>query len=242
MRSAEETFPDWVRKPNARDMKSLLSIKHLVAAATIAAVTAQASAQLSYTFDTDAQGFQNFVWSASGPTGWSGGAAVQAPAAVGGWTLGGSFNFGKEFNWPDQITMQTLSSGGNARLSFDLIVDGSSFTPGVAGWYNINIAGNSGGANGWTQVDSVTGAAWHNADDNTAYSTHVDLSFAQLGWQNTEDATGWFQIYFGANSGAAFPVKFYVDNLTAAAPVPEPSTFALAGLGSLACLIFRRRR
>jgi hypothetical protein len=207
------------------------------------ALALSANAQLNYTFDTDAQGFQNFTWSAAGPAGWSGGAALQATPAVGGWTLGGSFNFMNEFNFASgaQPVMQALSASGNGRISFDVIVDGSSFNPGVANWYNINIAGNSAGANGWTQVDSVTGAAWHNADDNTTYSTHVDLSFAQTGWANPEDATGWFQIYFGANSAGDFPVKFYIDNFTAYA-VPEPSAFALAGLGAMALLGMRRRK
>jgi len=219
-----------------------MNMKKVVTALS-AAVAMSANAQLSYTFDSDAQGFQNFSWSATGPAGWSGGAALQATPAVGGWTLGGSFNFMNEFSFASgaQPIMQALSAGGNARLSFDLIVDGSSFTPGVANWYNINIAGNSAGANGWTQVEKVSGDGWHNADDNTLYATHADYSFSQLGWANPEDATGWFQLYFGANSAADFPVKFYIDNVTAYA-VPEPSTMTLAGLGAAALLGFRRRR
>ncbi len=197
---------------------------------------ASANAQLNYTFDSDAQGFANFTWSATGP---AGSAALKANPAVGGWTLGGSFNFMKEFSWPDQLTMQGIAGGGNGRLSFDLLLDGTSFNPGVANWYSINVAGNSAGSHGWTQTDKVSGDAWHNADDNNLVSTHVELTFAQLGWADPEDATGWFQIYFGANSASDFPVKFYIDNVSV---VPEPSTFALAGMGIAGLLALRRRK
>jgi PEP-CTERM motif len=203
--------------------------------------TAIANAQVDYNFNSDAQGFQNFGWSASGPAGWSGGASIQAQPAVGGWTLGGTFNFMNEFSGANQLTMQSLSSSGNGQLSFDVLLDGTSFTPGVANWYSINIAGNSAGANGWTQVEKVSGDAWHNADDNNLVSTHVVLSFAQLGWNDPDDATGWFQIFFGANSADDFPIKFYIDNVTATA-VPEPSTIALAGLGLAGLLAVRRRK
>ena len=205
-------------------------------------LTTTTSAQsIVLTFDTDAQNFDNFVWSATGPVGWSGGPAVQAPAAAGGWTLGGSFNYRHEFDFAsgEQPIMNELSASGLGRFAFDVIVDGTSFPPGVANWYQINVAGNSAGTS-WTQVERVTGEAWHNADDNALYATHVDLGFDQLGWNDPEDATGWFQIYFGANSASDFPVQFYIDNVTAYA-VPEPSLFALAGVGSLA-LLFRRRR
>lgn len=200
-----------------------------------------ARADLSYTFDEDAQDFQNFSWSATGPSGWSGGAALQATPSSGGWTLGGSFNYLKEFSWPDQVEMQSLAASGQGRLSFDLILDGSSFTPGVANWYNVNIAGNSAGANGWTQFEKLSGDAWHNADDNALYSTHVDVSFAELGWADPEDATGWFQLYFGANSADDFPIQFYIDNVTAYA-VPEPSALALGFAGVMALAGWRRRQ
>jgi hypothetical protein len=222
--------------------KREMRMKSRIALALAVMSALAANAQLNYTFNSDAQGFQNFTWSAAGPAGWAGGSALQAMPGAGGWTLGGSFNFMKEFDFASgaQPVMQALSAGGNGRLSFDLIVDGSSFNAGVANWYNINIAGNSAGANGWTQIDKISGDAWHNADDNALYSTHVDYSFSQLGWSNPEDATGWFQIFFGANSAGDFPIKFYIDNVIVSA-VPEPSSVALVGLGVAAWLVRRRK-
>ena len=225
-----------------RILFSPLALSSLVALGLVTSVGAQS---VSFTFDSNAQNFLNFSWSSTGPAGSPGGACLQAPATVGGWTLGGSYNYYHEFDWVSgqQPVMQSIVASGLGRVSFDLMVDGTSFTPGVSGWYNMEVAGNSAGAHGWTQVGDIFGAGpWHNADDATLYMTHVDLSFAQVGWADPEDATGWFQLYFGGNSDASFPVKFYVDNVTCYTAVPEPSTFALAGLGAAALLIFRRRR
>ena len=216
--------------------------KTLITIASAFGLMVSASAQpLVFTFDAGAQNFQNFTWSATGPVGWSGGAAIQAPSAVGGWTLGGSFNYYHEFDWAsgEQPIMQALSASGAGHVGFDVILDGTSFPNNVGTWYSINIAGNSAGA--WTQVDNVTPATgWRNAGDTSLVSTHVDLTFAQLGWNDPADATGWFQLYFGANSDAANPVKFYIDNVRLYA-VPEPSMLTLACLGAAALLILRRR-
>jgi len=52
--------------------------------------------------------------------------------------------------------------------------------------------------------------------------------------------------YTPPTSATPAPAEFLPNNLTAftvgAAPVPEPSTFALAGLGAAALMIFRRRK
>lgn len=190
-----------------------------------------ARADLSFTFDSDAQGFSGGVWSA-------GRQAFQATSAAGGWTLGGGpFH---EFAWPEQVEMQNFANSGNARISFTLSVDGGSWTPGVATWFQFHYAGNSDGSMGWTQ-DAGGGdpvSDWHNADDNTLRSWTFDHSFAQMGWQPGDN---WFQLYFGANSDGSAPVKFYVDDVQVYA-VPEPSALALAGLGAALSLLARRRR
>jgi hypothetical protein len=132
--------------------------------------------------------------------------------------------------------MVGIAAAGNGMISFDIMVDGSSFPAGVANWYSLNMAGNSDGALGWTQTDRLSGDAWHNADDPALISTHVEKTFAEMGW---EPGDSWFQIFLGANSADDFPVGFYIDNLTI---VPEPSVFALAGLGAVLLLLVRRHR
>jgi PEP-CTERM motif len=214
--------------------------KTLLAAVAAVGLVASASAQpISHTFDTDAQGWQNMTWTA-GPAGWSGGAAIQAPATVGGWTLGGSFNYYHEFSYAnnnEQVKMQAIAATGLGHVSFDIIMDGTSFPNNVGTWYQLNVAGNSAGANGWTQV-GLAAPGWRDAGDTSLVSLHYDLTFAQLGWADAEDNTGWFQLYVGANSDADKPVDFYLDNVYV---IPEPSVLALAGLGAAALLIRRRK-
>ena len=210
-------------------MKPHTLIKLLGVLGVLGATSARAD--LSFTFDSDAQGFTGGAWSA-------GRQAFQATPAAGGWNLGGGpFH---EFAWPEQVDMQALANLGTSRISFTLSVDGGTWTPGVAQWFQLHYAGNSDGALGWTQnagggnpVD-----AWHNADDNTLYSWTFDHSFAQMGWQPGDS---WFQINFGSNSDGSAPVKFYVDDVHVYA-VPEPSSIALTGLSSVLLLMARRRK
>ncbi len=209
--------------------------------AGLLAICIPASADLLYTFNTDVEGFQNAAWSATGPAGWAGGAAIRAVNTNGGWTLGSGGGPMKEFSWSagggvpvQQLEMQALAASGNGHFAFDLMLDGTSF-PQVGTWYSINIAGNS-GVGGWKQIEKLTGDAWHNAGDNALLTYHFDYTFAQLGWTGTAD---WYQIFFGANSDPDKPIGFYIDNVRAYV-VPEPATLALAGLAA-ALLIFRRR-
>ncbi len=203
--------------------------------------TTAARADLTYDFLADAQGFQNVTWQATDPTGWSGlPGAVKQTHTAGGWQMLQT----KEFSWGpgggdanQQTAMQALASSGNARLKFDVMVNGSSFPAGVAGWYNFNVVGNSDGSTGWTQKENLfTVSGWHNADDATLFTMHVDQPFSFFGW---EPGDTWFQFWTGSNSEAAFPVNFYLDNVVAYAPVPEPSAVALLGLGAM--LLLRRR-
>ena len=216
----------------------LCKLATTLAALCLAGGTA-ARADLTYNFATDVEGFQNVTWQAANPAGWSGLPGVKQNHAAGGWQM----LLTKEFAWSpgggepiQQTAMQALASSGNARLKFDVMVNGSSFPAGVAGWFQFNVVGNSDGAAGWTQHgDIFTAASWHNADDPTLISMHMDQPFSYFGWETGDT---WFQFWTGANSDGAVPVNFFLDNVVAY--VPEPSTFALLGLGVAALLIRRR--
>jgi MYXO-CTERM domain-containing protein len=209
----------------------------------VVGLTASANADLLYTFNTDVEGFQNVSWQAASPVGGPGVPTVQQTHTASGWQM----LLTKEFAWGagggsanQQLEMQALANqGANAHLAFDVMVDGASFSPGAGTWYQFNVVGNSDGAAGWSQTENLfpVPGNWHNADDATLIAMHVDLTFAQMGWQPGDT---WFQLYTGANSSAS-PVNFYLDNVTAYAVVPEPSLFALAGLGAAVLLIRRRK-
>src|SRR5512137_3020533 len=127
--------------------------KILLTIAAAAGLCASASANLTYTFNSDVEGFQNVSWQATAPVGWSGIPTVKQTHTAGAWQM----LLTKEFSWGagggsgnQQLDMQALANKGDiSRLSFDVMVDGTSFPAGVAGWFQFNIAGNSDGASGW---------------------------------------------------------------------------------------------
>lgn len=201
------------------------------------------AADLTYDFPTDVQGFANVSWQATAPTGWAGlPGAVKTAHTVGGWQmqLMKEFNFEAGGGAPDQqVAMQQLAHlGPDARFKFDIMVDGGSFPAGAQTWYQLNVVGNSDGTVAWTQNGITFPAGWHNADDATLLSAHVDQPFSSFGWQPGDN---WFQLHVGSNSEGAVPVNFYLDNVVAYA-VPEPGTLAIFGLGALAGLLLRRRQ
>lgn len=220
-------------------MKHQIHRPILVALGLLAVTSAQA--ELLYTFNSDLEGFQNVSWQ-SGPVGWAGGASVRQTHVAGDWQM----LISKEFSYEagggaanQQLEMQTLANQGG-RLSFDVMIDGGSFPAGAQTWFQFHVVGNSDGAAGWTQKEDLfTPAGWHNADDSTLITLHIDQPFSYFGW---EAGDSWFQLYTGSNSDPAVPVNFYLDNVRAYAAVPEPSTLALVGLSSAALWHARRRR
>lgn len=207
--------------------------KMIVGMALVLAVSAVTHAGLRYAFDADVEGFQNVSWQPNAPAGWSGISTVQQTHQAGGWQMGMT----KEFSWTpgggapvQQLAMQALANDPQARIAFDIMVDGNSFPQGVATWYQFWVVGNSDGLAGWTQSQIL--GDWHDADDPTLKTWHVDKAFSELGWQPGDT---WFQLWTGTNSDGAAPVNFYLDNVMV---TPEPATLLLLSLGGL---ILRRR-
>ncbi len=202
------------------------------------------AASLFYTFDTGATPGDGSAWNASTSFAWNSTyQAIQqvANAGQGGWTLGtGTYINGPEFdlNWPAQTTVQAIDDNMDGHLSFDLFVNSASFpTIGNANslFLQFNIAANSGGSMGWTQL------ALNDGTVGTSQTWHYDFTFAQLGWGEGSANDQWYQLYFGSNSDAANPVNFFIDNIKIY-DVPEPATLALAGMGIAGLFIFRRRK
>jgi hypothetical protein len=206
------------------------------ALAVVLAIGASANAQLSLTFDSDVQGFQDNVQWVSGVAGWPGGGVIQQSLDVGGWTMGDPLHGpAKQYNWNEgQQEIQQIVAAGNGWLHFDVLMDGTSFPNNVGTWFQVNMAGNS--EHGWTQLSDILAgqpnAGWRNAGDTNLYTWHADVDFTWLNW--TAGAT-WYQLYFGTNSDADKPVKFYLDNVII---TPEPT----AGLLLLSGLLLARRR
>jgi hypothetical protein len=224
--------------------------KFFISMAAVMGLALSASADLVYTFDSDASGGTQGGTFNGGSYAWSSvfGGAIQQTSTTGGWTLGGTGpKF--EFNWPAQSVMQNrLNTYGNlgVRISFDLMVSSDwtfNYGPWAEGdWYQLHWAGNSDGASGWTQdvVNGVTLANpvstnYHMSDPDLTW--HFDLAARDLGFAQGDT---WFQIFFGSNSGSDNAVQFFIDNIHVY--VPEPSTFTLAAIfGALFCFFQRRK-
>ena len=202
-------------------------------------VSVSAAADLLYTFDNDAQGFRNTGWSSSLQ-------ALQATNGTGGWSMGSGGGPNVDFGSLGMNgTIATMANTGNGHISFDMLVDGNSFQGGnwpSGGWYQLHFAGNSDGSMGWTQDPAPFGpnpvSANHASGDNALYTYSFDMTFGQLGWQPGDS---WFQLWWGANSDAANPLRFYVDNVHIYT-VPEPSVLGFAGMSTAAVLLWFRRR
>jgi len=219
------------------------SFKILFSLAAAIGVSASANADLLYTFDSAIPGGWGgtYAWSA-GPAGWAGAGSLKSINTTGGWQ-----DWHQTYNapWSDgalspQPTLTAMAAAGNAALSFDIVVDGTSFAPGVSDWYNLTFAANS-DSGAWTQFENILGASapWHDSGDSAMHVTHLNYTFAQLGWSKPLTSATWFQLNFAANSGAS-PIDYYIDNVNFYT-VPEPTTLTLLGLGAAALLMFRRK-
>ena len=193
----------------------LKSLKPLFAIGAALAVTSCAYADFNISFDTATQSTEwsggSCAWSA-GPAGWAGAGCIQATGTSGNWQGSGVITVNFSYNSGHQPEMWTLDAT-KAHVSFDIIVDGTSFNLNNAGYWQIWCSGNS-NPNGWTQSQAV--APPNQAVGDASLRTyHVDKTFAELGW-TAATATGqsYYQLNLWANSDGANPINFYVDNIS----------------------------
>ena len=216
---------------------------------------------LSYTFSSGTPaGFTGWNYVASNPD-FSGG-ALQANYTAPGWNQNAQIDFGnaasQNANTSANVDINNmLNTYGFVNVSFDLTIEDLnapySFNIDSGTWAAFQLDGNSlsgGGSyvvagpgqfasNPASPLYNAPGAVWVPSGDATLETYAMSYTGTQLGW--SADPGNWFQLIFISNSSGADAFAFYIDNLTIT-PVPEPASFALAGLGAAALLIFRRRK
>lgn len=125
--------------------------------------------------------------------------------------------------------------------NYTLAIDANKSTAAIA----------SSAANGAWSYTSTAGTIFPvTGTGSGAYSVFV------IGWDKTyatpadaaaaNSAVGWSQVFsYTAANNVGTPLSMPASGLTpfgVIAPVPEPATFALAGLGAAALLVFRRKK
>jgi hypothetical protein len=186
-------------------------LKHLFTATFALAVVARAHADFEVTFDSPAASAEasgSVNWS-TGPDGWSGAGCLQNTDSAGGWAQGSGVTINFSYASGHQPNLWAMDATAG-HLSFDLIVDGTSFNAN-AQWWNFIIAANSPG--GWAQTQVTNG--WQNAGDTSLRVYHIDLPFSALNWTPAVAAgSGWYQVNLWAQSEDGNPVNYYVDNVS----------------------------
>lgn len=228
--------------------------RNLILLAFLAAA-ASSQAAVTFTFDADLQGFE--------PANFGNGSANTAVSysTVNGGSMaisnsrttsnvGGIFGtVAKYFTNSSQSGLKLLaynelvaaiSNGGS--ISYDVILTSGSVTGTTPTFAQANyFSDNQNGAfdrenvkPGFTPAQLVA--------STTRITTPIQTTGAQVSNDNLAyflNSTGALQLGFGSNFDNATNFTYYIDNLTIAA-VPEPSSMALLGLGSL--LLLRRKR
>lgn len=224
-------------------MKLLLSTI-TATALSVAAVQAQVMI-INDNFDELTQGANLAAWSGGNianntvtaqATGWNGSIGVQ-------WQVDflQQWNGYQAYQWQSAgITGNTSPNPGDYTLSFDLDVVG----PTAFNDLQLNVQA----ANSWSGPWGQTGAVGIPLSATLGWQ-HVSLALNDPVWTAnglTPQGSIW-QLQFQLNGwqlaggGPAIGEEVVLDNLSVTM-VPEPSTFALAGLGAATLLLFRRRK
>lgn len=158
----------------------------------------------------------------------------------------GGFSWAVQFN--DLTTAQKLASTHYLRL--DVHWESAQWQPdaGNNGWVRWDQGSLNSATGGWGQTtdanitDSANPSYPGSWDPNSWGASHTrTLTYNFTGLGNTPGG-GWGQFNLSYNFGNIETIgSFYVDNVQLVA-VPEPTTLALAGLGSLALVLARRRK
>ena len=123
------------------------------------------------------------------------------------------------------------------RVSFDILLDATSFTNDVAGFWQIWVAGIS--QDGGFVQSQVLGANWD--PNNTALQVyHVDTAFSDLGFTPADASDqSYYILDVWANSDSDNPVNFYLDNLSFYTPATVQPSNSIAVVTGPKGLIMR---
>lgn len=176
------------------------------------------------------------------------GAVNNVRASDGIYSFGNSFTVPASFSgWTVNTIMErdarTFLNAGATTLTVDVYSDWAN--PNGWGVYGntikmlLNYEGN------WNPVDPVSGSLANGSfqtftfdlTPHAATITNPGLGYSMIGF-------AWFVgTWAGGEDGLANGTQtFAIDNIFVTQPVPEPSTMALAGLGAVSLLLFRRRQ